>query len=56
MLNNVESTPHTSVHTFVEQLSLQENLAVSDGNNVGRDVSGHVTRLKKQRRKLKKRL
>merc|ERR1719384_119770 len=31
--------------TLVEQLSLQEDLAVSDGNDVGGDVGGHVTSL-----------
>ena len=31
--------------TLVEQLSLQEDLAVSDGNDVGGNVSGHVTTL-----------
>ena len=31
--------------TLVEQLSLQENLSVSDGNYVGWDVSRHVTSL-----------
>lgn len=31
--------------TLVEQLSLQEDLAVSDGNHVGGNVSGHVTGL-----------
>ena len=32
--------------TLVEELSLQEDLSVSDGNDVGWDVSGHVTGLK----------
>ena len=31
--------------TFVEQLCLQEDLSVSDGDDVGRDVGGHVTSL-----------
>ena len=31
--------------TLVEQLSLQEDLAVSDGNDVGGNVSGHITTL-----------
>ena len=33
--------------TFVEQLSFQENLTVSDGNDVGRDVGRYVTSLLK---------
>merc|ERR1719402_1281271 len=31
--------------TLVEQLSLQEDLAVSDGDDIGGDVGGHVTSL-----------
>ncbi|CAG1979043.1 unnamed protein product [Fusarium graminearum] len=31
--------------TLVEQLSLQEDLTISDGNNVGRNVSGDITAL-----------
>merc|ERR1719264_562139 len=31
--------------TLVEQLSLQEDLSVSDGNDIGGDVGGHVTSL-----------
>jgi hypothetical protein len=31
--------------TLVEELSLQEDLSVSDGNDVGWDVGGHVTGL-----------
>merc|ERR1712018_621188 len=31
--------------TLVEQLSLQEDLSVSDGDNVGGDVGGHITSL-----------
>ena len=31
--------------TLVEQLSLQEDLAVSDGDDIGGDVGGHVTGL-----------
>ena len=31
--------------TLVEQLSLQEDLAVGDGNDVGGNVSGHITTL-----------
>lgn len=31
--------------TLVEQLSLQENLTISDGNDVGWNVSGHITTL-----------
>jgi len=31
--------------TFVEQFSFQENLTVSNGNDVGWDVSGHITSL-----------
>lgn len=31
--------------TLVEQLGLQEDLAVGDGNNVGRNVSRHITTL-----------
>lgn len=32
--------------TLVEQLSLQEDLAVSDGDHVGGNVSGHVAGLR----------
>merc|ERR1719454_2196687 len=31
--------------TLVEQLSLQEDLSVSDGDDIGRDVGGHITSL-----------
>merc|ERR1712073_1945 len=31
--------------TLVEQLSLQEDLAVSDGDDIGGDVGGHITSL-----------
>ena len=31
--------------TLVEELSLQEDLAVGDGNDVGGNVSGHITTL-----------
>ena len=31
--------------TFVEQLCLQEDLSVSDGDDIGGDVGGHVTSL-----------
>jgi len=31
--------------TFIEQFGFQENLAISDGNHVGRDIGGHVTGL-----------
>merc|ERR550519_3125849 len=31
--------------TFVEQLCLQEDLTVSDGDDIGGDVGGHVTSL-----------
>ena len=31
--------------TLVEELSLQEDLTVSDGDDIGGDVGGHVTGL-----------
>ena len=31
--------------TFVEQLCLQEDLSVSDGDDVGGNVGGHITSL-----------
>jgi hypothetical protein len=31
--------------TLIEELSFQENLSVSDGNNVGGDIGGHITSL-----------
>lgn len=34
--------------TLVEQFSFQENLTVSDGNDVGRNVSRHVSSLKER--------
>ena len=33
------------VLTLVEQLGLQEDLSVSDGDDVGWDVGGHITSL-----------
>ena len=39
---NVDSWPNT----LVEQLGFQENLSVSNGNDVGRDVCRYVTSLK----------
>ena len=38
--------------TLVEQLGLQEDLAVSDGDHVGGDVSGHITSLQQLNFKL----
>ena len=32
-------------YTFVEELSLKEDLTVSDGDDIGRDVGGHITGL-----------
>ena len=32
-------------NTFVEKLSLEEDLSISDGNNVGGDISRHITSL-----------
>jgi hypothetical protein len=32
-------------HSFVEKLSLQENLSVRDGNDICRDVSRHISSL-----------
>ena len=29
----------------VEQVGLQEDLAIGDGNHVGRNVGGHIVRL-----------
>jgi hypothetical protein len=31
--------------TLVEEFRLQENLSISDGNNIGRNVSGHISGL-----------
>jgi hypothetical protein len=31
--------------TFVEELGLQENLTISNGNDIGRDVGRYVTSL-----------
>lgn len=36
--------------TLVEQLSLQEDLAVSDGNHVGGNIGGHITGLRRGRK------
>ena len=31
--------------TLVEELSLEEDLSVSDGDDIGGDIGGHVTSL-----------
>ena len=36
---------HGGALVGVEQIGLQEDLAVSDGDHVGRDVGGHIVRL-----------
>jgi hypothetical protein len=40
-----ETDVNGGADTLVEELSLQEDLTVSDGNNVGGNVSGHITSL-----------
>jgi len=40
-----ETDVNGGAEALVEELSLQEDLAVSDGNNVGGNVSGHITSL-----------
>ena len=40
-----ETDVNGGAHTLVEELGLQEDLAVSDGNNVGGNVGGHITSL-----------
>jgi hypothetical protein len=40
-----EETPICGILTFVEELSLEEDLAVSDGDDIGGNVGRHVTSL-----------
>jgi hypothetical protein len=40
-----ETDVNGGADTLVEEFSLQEDLTISDGNNVGGDVSGHITSL-----------
>mmetsp|Transcript_14605 Transcript_14605/g.28280 ORF Transcript_14605/g.28280 Transcript_14605/m.28280 type:complete len:558 (-) Transcript_14605:55-1728(-) len=40
-----ETDVHGGADTLVEELGLEEDLAVSDRNNVGGNVSGHITSL-----------
>jgi len=40
-----ETDVNGGTDTLVEELSLEEDLTVSDGDNVGGDVSGHITSL-----------
>jgi hypothetical protein len=41
-----EETPMCGILTFVEELSLKEDLAVSDGDDIGGNVGRHVTSLR----------